>query len=108
MEKLIKILKNDVGWTFIETIIGIAIVLILSAGVGIMAMKQLDKTNVTAAISQMDNFNLALYMYKIDCNGYSSQEKGLEALVEKPILSPVPNGWAGPYLDKRLPLDPWV
>lgn len=107
MKNLIKILKNDDGWTFIETIIGIAIVLILSAGVGVMAMKQLDKANVTAAKSQLGNFQLALEMYKLDCKQYPTVEQGLEALREKPILSPVPKGWDGPYLAKKLPLDPW-
>lgn len=107
MNKLLNIIKREEGWTFIETIIGIAIVLILSAGVGVMAIKQLDKANVTAAKSQLGNFKLALEMYRQDCKRYPTQEQGLEALWEKPILSPSPKGWDGPYLDKKLPLDPW-
>lgn len=107
MKNLIDLLKKDDGWTFVETIISIAIVLILSAGVGVVATKQLDKANVAAAKSQIGNLKLALEMYKQDCNRYPSEEQGLYALWEKPVLSPVPSNWDGPYLDKKLPIDPW-
>ena len=99
--------KKDDGWTFIETIIGIAIVLLLSAGVGVVAVKNLEKAYVTAAKSQIGDFKLALEMYRQDCKRYPTNEQGLEALWEKPILSPVPSNWDGPYIDKKLPLDPW-
>ena len=104
---LYKFFKQDEGWTFIETIIGIAIVLLLSAGVGVVAVKNLEKANVTAAKSQIGDFKLALEMYRQDCKRYPTMEQGLEALWEKPILSPVPVNWNGPYIDKMLPLDPW-
>ena len=46
-------------------------------------------------------------MYNQDCKIYPSKEQGLEALWEKPILSPSPQNWDGPYTDKIIPLDPW-
>ena len=104
---IFKKLKEDDGWTFIETIIGIAIVLLLSTGVGVVAVKQLSKANVAAARSQIGNFKLALEIYRQDCKVYPSYEQGLNALWEKPILSPSPNSWEGPYIDKKVPLDPW-
>lgn len=102
-----KILKDDRGWTFIETIIGMAIVLILSAGVGVVAFKNLDKANVTAAKSQIGDLKLALELYRQDCSRYPTVEQGLESLWTKPIMNPVPSGWNGPYIDKELPSDPW-
>lgn len=104
---LIKSLKNDDGWTFIEVIIGIAIVLLLSAGVGVVAVKNLEKANVTAAKSQIGDFKLALEIYRQDCKRYPTKEQGLNSLWEKPVLTPVPANWDGPYIDKKLPLDPW-
>lgn len=104
---LIKILKGDDGWTFIETIIGIAIVLLLSTGVGVVAVKQMSKANTAAARSQIGNFKLALELYRQDCKNYPSAEQGLNSLWEKPILSPVPEYWDGPYIDKKTPKDPW-
>lgn len=104
---LYKFFKKDDGWTFIETIIGIAIVLLLSAGVGVVAVKNLEKAHITAAKSQIGDFKLALEMYRQDCKRYPTIEQGLEALWNKPVLSPVPSHWDGPYIDKKLPLDPW-
>lgn len=107
MNRLFIIIKNEDGWTFIETIIVIGIVLILSAGVGVMASKQLDRAKIAAVKSQMSNFRIALEMYNQDCNRYPTEEQGLEALQNRPLLHPVSKGWDGPYLDKELPLDPW-
>lgn len=104
---IFKTLKQDDGWTFIETIIGIAIVLLLTTGVGVVAIKQMGKANVTAATSQIGNFKLALEMYRQDCKRYPTVEQGLEALWEEPMLSPIPLNWDGPYVDKKIPLDPW-
>ncbi len=105
--RVLKCFKKDDGWTFIETIIGVAIVLLLSAGVGVVAVKNLDKANVTSAKSQIGDFKLALEIYRQDCKRYPSREQGLEALWNKPVLSPVPSKWDGPYIDKILPSDPW-
>lgn len=104
---IFKIVKNEDGWTFIETIIGIAIVLLLSTGVGVVAVKQMSKANVAATKSQIGNFKLALEIYRQDCKRYPTMEQGLNALWEKPVLSPVPKNWDGPYIDKKTPLDPW-
>lgn len=105
--KLVKSFKNDEGWTFVELIIGIAIVLLLAGGVGVYAVKYLDKASVTTAINDIEGLNLALELYRQDCKRYPTQEQGLDALWEKPVLSPVPSKWNGPYLSKKLPLDPW-
>jgi len=46
-------------------------------------------------------------MYRLDNLDYPSTEQGLQALVSKPALAPVPGNWKrGGYLD-RLPKDPW-
>ena len=107
LNKLVKHFSKNEGWTFIETIIGIAIVLLLSSGVGAVAIKNLDKASVTVAKSQIGDFKLALEMYRYDCNRYPTTEQGLDALWKKPHFSPVPLNWDGPYIDKNVPKDPW-
>jgi general secretion pathway protein G len=99
--------KKDEGWTFIETLIVMAIVLILTAAVGFNAVKQLDKAKIVTAKSQIETFSLALDSYYMDNGMYPSQEQGLNALWEKPSSSPEPAGWNGPYLTKPVPKDPW-
>ena len=101
--------RNDgeAGWTFIETMIVIGIILILTSTVGFMAFKYIGRAKEAAARSQIETFALALNAYLIDCKRYPTQEQGLDSLWEKPVLEPLPSGWNGPYVAKKIPTDPW-
>jgi general secretion pathway protein G len=99
--------RGDGGWTFIETLIVIAIILILTASVGFIAYRYIDKAKTVAAKSQIETYSLALDSYFIDCGRYPTQEQGLAALWEKPTIEPVPAGWSGPYVNKAIQGDPW-
>jgi general secretion pathway protein G len=98
---------KDGGFTFMETIIVISIILILSAGVGFSAIKFIERSRLAACKNQIESFRLSLQSYFLDCGVYPTQTQGLAALWEKPILEPVPAGWDGPYTDRQLPKDPW-
>ncbi|MDR2767438.1 MAG: type II secretion system major pseudopilin GspG [Treponema sp.] len=97
--------NREAGWTFMETIIVIAIVLILSSTVGYTAVRNIPRSRIAAAKSQIDSFAAALETYYIDCGRYPGEEEGLEALWTKPESAG--EGWAGPYLIKKTPADPW-
>ncbi len=97
----------EAGWTFIETLIVIGIVMILTSTVGFMAVRYLDKARTVAARSQIETFAMALDSYYLDCGTYPTADQGLKSLWEKPSLAPVPKGWSGPYLSKPVPADPW-
>ena len=99
--------KGDEGWTFIETIIVLAIVLTLSTTVGFMGFKYIATAKKAAARNQIEAINLALNAYLFDCGRYPTQDQGLKALFAKPGSSPVPDSWNGPYLEKPLEHDPW-
>jgi general secretion pathway protein G len=101
------ILKADEGFTFIETIITITIILILSAAVGFSAIKYVERARVAACRNQIETFRLALQSYFLDCGQYPTEAQSLEGLWEMPILSPVPASWNGPYVDRQIPKDPW-
>lgn len=101
------IFEDEGGWTFIETIIVIGIILILTSTVGFVGYKYLDKAKQVTARNQIDTFAIALNNYMFDAQDYPTEEQGLEALWEKPSLSPVPEDWDGPYIDKPVPDDPW-
>jgi general secretion pathway protein G len=100
-------LKADEGFTFIETIVTISIILILSAAVGFSAIKYIEKARIAGCRNQIETFRLALQSYLLDCGQYPTESQSLEALWEKPILAPVPSRWEGPYVDRQIPLDPW-
>lgn len=93
------------AWTFIETLIVMAIILILTASVGFSAVKQLDKARIVTAKSQLESFSIALDSYYMDIGSYPTQEEGLNVLWQKPQTDN--NNWNGPYLSKPVPKDPW-
>lgn len=95
------------GWTFIETIIVIGIILILTSSVGFMAVKYLDRARSVTARSQVETLALALDSYMLDCGEYPTEEEGLSVLWEKPTSSGNSSKWNGPYLGKPVPKDPW-
>lgn len=102
-----KEIKSEEGWTFMETLIVIAIILILTVTVGFVAVNNLDKARVAAARTQIESIATALEAYYIDCGNYPTGEQGLGALRKKPETSPSSDSWAGPYLYKDVPKDPW-
>jgi len=101
------ITKADKGFTFIETIITITIILILSAAVGFSAIRYVERARIASCRNQIETFRLALQSYMLDNGRYPTETQGLNALWEKPTTSPVPTRWDGPYVDRRIPKDPW-
>ena len=100
-------LGDESGWTFVETLIVIGIILILTSTVGFMAFRYVDKARVVAARNQIEELSMALHSYYMDCKQYPTEQQGLDALWEKPVLEPVPPEWTGPYLTKKIQDDPW-
>ncbi|HAZ96045.1 MAG TPA: type II secretion system protein GspG [Treponema sp.] len=90
-----------------ETLIVIAIILVLSATAGFAAINSLEKSRIAAAKTQIESLATALEAYYIDCGNYPAAEQGLAALRKKPETSPSSDSWGGPYLYKDAPKDPW-
>ena len=97
----------DSGWTFVETIIVLSIILVLTGTVAFSAIRYVDRARTASARAQIAEFELALHAYYLDSGSYPTAGQGLEALWEKPVLAPVPAGWDGPYVDGRIAPDPW-
>jgi general secretion pathway protein G len=57
-----------------------------------------------AAQTQIEYFGAALDAFRLDVGRYPSTDEGLDILVTKPEGVAT---WDGPYLKKRVPLDPW-
>jgi general secretion pathway protein G len=76
---------------------------LLSAFVGPRLFGQIGKSEIKIAKAQIESLGKALDQYRIDLGHYPSTEQGLPALMENPGEP----RWAGPYLAKTLPKDPW-
>ena len=99
--------RPEAGWTFIETIIVVSIILILTGAVGVAGIRYVDRARHSSAGSEIASFALALDGYYLDNGIYPTSEQGLEALWEQPVSSPVPSSWNGPYISKKDFEDPW-
>ena len=99
--------KEDEGFSYIETLVCIAVILLLTVVVGVSSIKIIDSAKETKCEKEIETFKQALEHYYTDCGSFPTEVQGLKALWEKPILYPVPSRWKGPYIDTELPLDPW-
>ncbi|MBB2488139.1 type II secretion system major pseudopilin GspG [Mitsuaria sp. WAJ17] len=92
------------GFTLLELLVVMVIIGLLAGYVGPRFFGQIGKSEVKVARAQLDALQKALDQYRIDTGRYPSAEQGLQALREKPMDEP---RWAGPYLSKAVPKDPW-
>lgn len=107
VREIVRAIRSQRGFTFIEIMVVVAILAILAALVVPRIMGRTDDAKRTAAKVQIRNLEGALQLYKLDNGVYPSTEQGLKALVEKPAVGVIPKKWKiGGYMQK-LPEDPW-
>ena len=92
------------GFTLLELLVVMVIIGLLAGYVGPKFFGQIGKSEVKAARAQIDALQKSLDQYRLDVGRYPGTEQGLAVLVTKPADEPK---WAGPYLAKALPKDPW-
>ena len=92
------------GFTLLELLVVMVIIGLLAGYVGPKFFGQIGKSEVKAAKAQIDALQKALDQYRLDVGRYPSTEQGLAVLNTKPADEPK---WAGPYLAKAVPKDPW-
>jgi general secretion pathway protein G len=92
------------GFTLLELLVVMVIIGLLAGLVAPRYFDQLGKSNVKVARAQMDSLEKALDQYRLDVGRYPSTEQGLAALTSKPQNL---ERWAGPYLKRAVPPDPW-
>lgn len=95
------------GFTFVETLAVLSIGAIIAAGSTVSATKLISLAKKTAAKNQIEQYSQAMQAYFLDCGRFPTSEQGISALWTKPELYPVPEGWNGPYLDRKPGKDPW-
>lgn len=92
------------GFTLLELLVVMVIIGLLVGYVAPKYFAQLGKSEIKAARTQIAGFGKALDQYRLDTGHYPSTEQGLASLFNAPANEPK---WAGPYLQKAPPMDPW-
>ena len=92
------------GFTLLELLVVMVIIGLLAGFVAPRYFAQVGKSQVKVARAQLDALDKALDQFRLDVGRYPTSEEGLAALVAQPSGEA---GWAGPYLKKGVPADPW-
>lgn len=95
------------AFTLIEILIVVTIIVALATMVVPRFAGRSEQAKI--AIVKADifaNIGTALKLYELDNGNYPTTEQGLNSLIVKSSLNPIPTNWNGPYLENK-PLDPW-
>lgn len=96
--------RSGRGFTLLELLVVIVIIGLLAGLVAPRYFDQIGKSNTKIARAQIDALEKALDQYRLDMGAYPTTEQGLAALNARPQNA---EKWAGPYLKKAVPPDPW-
>jgi len=99
-----RLARSQRAFTLLELLVVMVIIGLLAGFVAPKYFGQIGKSEVKVARAQIDALDKALEQYRLDLGKYPSTEQGLAALNVSP---PGEAKWAGPYLRKDAPLDPW-
>ena len=102
-------MKHRRGFTLIEILVVLVIVMGLAGIVTVNVVRHQTESKVKTAQLQISQFEQALQSYHLDHGRYPTQAQGLAALVGRPTVAPIPDRYPeGGYLARtRLPPDPW-
>lgn len=81
----------------------LVIVGLLAGIIGPNLFKNLDKSETTVVVAQVDSFTKAIDQYRLDMGEFPSNSDGLNVLVQAGSNK---EKWKGPYI-KKIPVDPW-
>lgn len=96
--------RRAAGFTLLELLVVMVIIGMLAGFVAPKFFAQIGKSEIKTARAQIDLLGKALDQYRLDVGHYPTTEQGLAALNEMPAGEAK---WAGPYLKKTVPPDPW-
>ncbi len=88
----------------LELLVVMVIIGLLVGYVGPRYFSQIGKSEVKAALAQIDALEKSVEQYRLDTGKFPTTEQGLNALFVRPASEP---RWQGPYLKKAPPPDPW-
>lgn len=92
------------GFTLLELLVVLVILGLLATLVGPRLFANISKSETKVARAQIAALETALENYRVDTGVFPTTELGLLALEQAPANQ---SKWAGPYLKKALPMDPW-
>ena len=100
-------MKRNSGFTLVEIMVVVVIIGLLAGIVGPMVWARLEEAKRTTARTQIKAFEQAIEIFRMHNGRYPTTQQGLEALVRKPTVAPIPNKYSPEGYIKEIPADPW-
>lgn len=95
------------GFTLLEMLVVMVIIGLLAGLVGPRMFGKVDSSKVQTAQTQIKMLRSAVGIMQLDIGVAPPQDQGLKWLTEPPADEQLKSLWKGPYIDGKLPLDPW-
>ena len=95
------------GFTLLEIMVVVVILGILAGAIVPKLINKPEEVRKVRAQSDIRTIEAALNLYKLDNFIYPTTEQGLEALVIKPSVDPLPKHWKKEGYLGTVPIDPW-
>ena len=95
------------GFTLLELLVVLVIIGLLAGLVGPRLFSRLDASKVQTADAQVKMLRSAVRTLQLDLGRLPTAQEGLELLSTPPANAREAALWRGPYLEDKLPLDPW-
>lgn len=92
------------GFTLVEMLLVLVILATLAAIVVPKFVGRTEQAKITAAQTQISNFEVALDSFEVDNGFYPKGSDGLRDLFVEPSEA---TNWRGPYMKQDVPNDPW-
>src|SRR5580698_10288840 len=100
-------MKKSAGFTLIEVMVVVVILGILAAIIVPKVMSRPEQARIVKVKQDILAIQSALDLYKLDNGLYPNTDQGLQALVTKPTIQPVPRNWKSDGYLQDVPMDPW-
>ncbi len=105
--KMYRTPKAQQGFSLIEIMVVLVIIGLLVSIVAPNVLEQADEARIKKVDADFSAIGTALKMYRLDNFNYPATDQGLEALVEKPTIDPIPRNYKKNGYLPEMPLDPW-
>lgn len=95
------------GFTLLEMLVVLVIIGLIASLVGPRLFSRVDSSKVQVAETQARLLRGAVETFRLEVGRLPTLEEGLSVLYTAPADDRAKARWRGPYLDERVPADPW-
>lgn len=99
--------RPTAGFTLLEMLVVLVIIGLLAGLVAPRLFSRLDSSKVQVADAQVKMLRSAVMTMQLDIGRLPTADEGLALLSAPPADAREAALWRGPYLDGKLPADPW-